>query len=146
MITRIDTATGETKEYFPPDVPGIRGIAIDPHDNIWFADYYHHRLGMLDQKTGAFKMYQPPTRGAAIYGVVADPRNGYIWYADQAGNHISRFDPVTQAFAEYPIPTHGAIPRFIDLDKNGRVWFGEWWVGKIGVLDPEGGAKSLASR
>jgi virginiamycin B lyase len=146
MITRIDTATGEMKEYFPPDVPGIRGIAVDPHDNVWFADYYHHRLGMLDQKTGSFKMYQPPTRGSAIYGVVADPRNGNIWYADQAGNYISRFDPATQTFAEYPIPTRGAIPRFIDIDKNGRVWFGEWWVGKIGVLDPDGGANSVASR
>jgi hypothetical protein len=26
------------------------------------------------------------------------------------------------------------IPRFLDLDKDGRVWFGEWWMGKIGVL------------
>jgi streptogramin lyase len=40
-------------------------MAVDAHDNIWFSDFYHHRLGMLDQKTGTFKMYQPPTRGAA---------------------------------------------------------------------------------
>jgi len=146
MISRLDPATGETKNYFPPDVPGIRGMAVDAQDNVWFADYYHHRLGKLDTKTGAFTMYQPPTQGAAAYGIVADARTGYIWYADQAGNCITRFDPSTKEFAEYPIPTRGAIPRFIDLDKSGRVWFGEWWTGKIGVLDPEGGAKSLASR
>jgi streptogramin lyase len=146
MISRIDPATGEVKTYFPPDVPGIRGMAVDAHDNVWFADYYHHRLGKLDTKTGAFTMYQPPTRGSAAYGIVTDARTGYVWYADQAGNYITRFDPSTQEFAEYPIPTRGAIPRFIDLDKDGRVWFGEWWTGKIGVLDPESGAKSLASR
>jgi len=145
MISRIDPATGEVKTYFPPDVPGIRGMAVDAHDNVWFADYYHHRLGMLDTKTGKYKMYEPPTRGSAAYGIVADAKTGYIWYADQAGNYITRFDPATQQFAEYPIPTRGAIPRFIDLDKDGRIWFGEWWTGKIGVLDPEGGAKSLAS-
>ncbi len=146
MISRLDPATGETKNYFPPDVPGIRGMAVDAHDNVWFADYYHHRLGKLDTKTGAFTMYQPPTRGSAAYGIVTDPRTGYVWYADQAGNYITRFDPSTQQFAEYPIPTRGAIPRFIDLDKDGRVWFGEWWTGKIGVLDPESGAKSLAAK
>ena len=146
MISRLDPATGETKNYFPPDVPGIRGMAVDAHDNVWFADYYHHRLGKLDTKTGAFTMYQPPTKGSAAYGIVADPHTGYIWYGDQAGNYITRFDPTTTEFAEYPIPTRGAIPRFIDLDKDGRVWFGEWWTGKIGVLDPESGAKSVASR
>jgi streptogramin lyase len=146
IISRLDPATGETKQYFPPDVPGIRGMAVDAHDNVWFSDFYNHHLGMLDTKTGAFKMYQPPTRGVGIYGIVVDPKTGYIWYGDQIGNYITRFDPVTQQFAEYPIPTRGAIPRFIDLDKDGRVWFGEWWTGRIAVLDPEGGAKSLASR
>jgi virginiamycin B lyase len=121
-------------------------MAVDAHDNIWFSDFYNHHLGMLDQKTGTFKMYQPPTRGAGAYGIVADPKTGYIWYGDQIGNYITRFDPSTQQFAEYPIPTRGAIPRFIDLDKDGRIWFGEWWTGKIGVLDPEGGTRSLASR
>jgi len=146
MLARIDPATGEVKTFFPPDVPGIRGMAVDARDNIWFADYYNHRLGMYDQKAGTYKMYTPPTRGSAAYGVVADQKTGYIWYADQAGNYITRFDPKTQQFAEYPIPTRGAIPRFIDLDKDGRVWFGEWWTGKIGVLDPEGANKILASR
>jgi len=146
IISRLDPATGETKQYFPPGVPGIRGMAVDARDNIWFSDFYNHRLGMLDQKTGTFKMYQPPTRGVGAYGIVVDPKTGYIWYGDQIGNYITRFDPATEQFAEYPIPTRGAIPRFIDLDKDGRIWFGEWWTGKIGVLDPEGGAKSLASR
>jgi streptogramin lyase len=147
MLSRLDPRTGETKEYFPPGVAGMRGMAVDAHDNVWFSDFYYHRLGMFDQKTGQFKFYTPPTRGAGAYGVVADPKTGYIWYGDQIGNYITRFDPKTEQFAEYPIPTRGAIPRFIDLDKYGRIWFGEWWTGKIGVMDPDGSATmTTASR
>ncbi|HVZ61873.1 MAG TPA: carboxypeptidase regulatory-like domain-containing protein [Terriglobales bacterium] len=146
MLVKINPANGEVKEYFPPDVPGIRGMAVDGNDNIWFADYYNHQLGMLDQKTGKFKMYHPPTRGAGGYGIVVDKKSGYVWYADQVGNYISRFDPKTEQFAEYPIPTRGAIPRFIDMDKQGRIWFGEWWTGKIGVLDPGVAPSQVASR
>ena len=100
IISRLDPKTGETKQYFPPGVPGIRGMAVDGHDNIWFSDFYNHRLGMLDQKTGTFKMYQPPTRGVGAYGIVVDPKTGYIWYGDQIGNYITRFDPSTQQFAD----------------------------------------------
>jgi streptogramin lyase len=91
-------------------------------------------------------MYHPPTRGAGGYGIVVDKKSGYVWYADQVGNYISRFDPKTEQFAEYPIPTRGAIPRFIDMDKQGRIWFGEWWTGKIGVLDPGVSPSQVASR
>ena len=54
------------------------------------------------------------------------------------GNHITRFDPKTKEFVEYPIPTPDASPRFISIDPMGRVWFGEFFAGKIGVVDPDG--------
>ena len=38
----------------------------------------------------------------------------------------------------YPIPTPDASPRFISIDPMGRVWFGEFFAGKIGVVDPDG--------
>jgi len=135
MIAKIDPSTGEVTKYIPPDVPGIRGILVDQHDNIWFSDYFHHHLGKLDPKTGKFKMYQPPTLGATPYGIVEDKRTGYIWYADQTGANITRFDPKTEQFAEYPI-TRPGYPRFLDVDRKGQVWFGEYFSGKIAVLDP----------
>lgn len=135
MIAKIDPSTGEVTKYIPPDVPGIRGILVDQHDNIWFSDYFHHHLGKLDPKTGKFKMYQPPTLGATPYGIVEERRTGYIWYADQTGSNITRFDPKTEQFAEYPI-TRPGYPRFLDVDRKGQVWFGEYFSGKIAVLNP----------
>ena len=92
-----------------------------------------------------FTMYQPPTAKARPYGLIQDRKTGSIWFADFAGNNITRFDPKTEQFVEYPVPTRGAYPRFMGLDSRGRIWFGEWWSKKLGMLDPEGSQK-LATR
>jgi streptogramin lyase len=144
-IARLDPKTGETTEFKPPDTPNMNGIIVDGQDNVWFSDFMGHKLGKLDPKTKAFTMYQPPTANARPYGLVLDKNTGYIWYADFSANSISRFDPKTAQFVEYPIPTRGAYPRFVGVDAKGRVWFAEWWNGKLGVVDPEG-SQQRASR
>jgi virginiamycin B lyase len=145
LIAKLDPKTGETKEFKPPETPNMDGIMVDMQDNVWFSDFMGNKLGKLDTKTMKFTMYQPPTLKARPYGIVQDKKTGYLWYADFSGNNITRFDPKTAQFVEYPIPTHGAYPRFVGLDSKGRIWFGEWWSDKLGVLDPEG-SQTLASR
>jgi virginiamycin B lyase len=144
-IARLDPKTGETTEFKPPDTPNMNGIIVDGQDNVWFSDFMGHKLGKLDPKTKAFTMYQPPTANARPYGLVLDKNTGYIWYGDFSANSITRFDPKTAQFVEYPIPTRGAYPRFVGVDAKGRVWFAEWWNGKLGVVDPEG-SQQRASR
>ncbi len=144
MLVKLDPVTGETKEYFPP-IHMSRGIAVDQHDNVWFSAYYDHKIGKLDAKTGAFHLYQPPTAGATPYGIIEDKKTGYMWYADQSGDNITQFDPKTEKFVEYPLYTRPSTPRFIDVDADGKVWFTEYWVGRIGYLDPGTGSKQLAS-
>ncbi len=144
-IARLDPKTGETTEFKPPQTPDMDGIIVDQQDNVWFSDFTGNKLGKFDQKTKKFTMYQPPTQKARPYGLALDPKTGSIWYADFSGNNITRFDPNTEQFVEYPIPTRGAYPRFVGLDSKGRIWFGEWWNNKLGVLDPEGSQK-LASK
>jgi virginiamycin B lyase len=144
-IARLDPKTGETTEFKPPQTPDMDGIIVDMQDNVWFSDFMGNKLGKLDTKTKKFTMYQPPTLKARPYGIAENKKTGDIWYADFSGNNITRFDPRTEQFVEYPIPTRGAYPRFIGLDSKGRVWFGEWWNNKLGMLDPEG-SHELASR
>ena len=75
-----------------------------------------------------------------------DKATGYIWCADVNGNNITRFDPKTEPFVEYPIPSADAVPRFIDVDSGtGKVWFTEFFTGKIGVLDPGDSVRQVAS-
>ncbi|MGD0964731.1 MAG: carboxypeptidase regulatory-like domain-containing protein [Candidatus Acidiferrales bacterium] len=145
MIVRLKRNTGEVKEYFPP-IHMSRGIAVDRHDNVWFSAYYDHKIGKLDPRTGTSKLYQPPTAGATPYGIIEDRKSGYIWYADQSGDNITQFDPKTEKFVEYPLPTRPSTPRFIDIDSDGKVWFTEYWVGRIGYLDTGAGSNQLASK
>ena len=144
-IARLDPKTGEIAEFKPPDTPDMLGIIADKNDNIWFSNAIGSKLGKLDTKTMKFTMYQPPTARVRPYGLIQDQKTGYIWFADFSGNNITRFDPKAEQFVEYPVPTRGAYPRFIGLDSKGRVWFGEWWNNKLGMLDPEG-SQTLASR
>jgi streptogramin lyase len=140
-LIRIDPITGETTAFRAPDSPSIRGLDIDAHDNIWFASYNGNALGKLDSKTGAFRLYHPPTRYAMPYGIAADKKTGEVWFSDLNGNHITRFDPKTEQFTEFPVPSSKAAPRFIGLDQKGRVWFTEFMNGKIGVVDPNNDSK-----
>ncbi len=135
-VSSFNPATGETKHYKPEGAPSTRGIVLDSQDNVWFNNYHGHRLGRLDPKTGVIKQYELPTKRATGYSLMYDKSRGYLWLADMNGNNITRFDPKTEEFVEYPMPTHMAIPRFISVASDGKVWFTEQWQGRIGVLDP----------
>ena len=142
IIFRLDPATGETKSYHTPEMRSTRGIGVDAQDNVWFADYYGNKLGKLDPKTGQVKLYQPPTPNASPYGVTVDFRRGHVWVADTVGNNITRFDPKTEQFVEYSLPTRNTSVRFMGVDPKGRAWYGGFWNGILGVIDPGEGQLS----
>jgi virginiamycin B lyase len=145
-IVGVNPATGETKRYKAPGITYIRGITMDSQDNVWVSGFGGHKLDKFDTKSGTFKTYQPPTVNASPYGLLVDKQTGYIWFSDYNGNNITRFDPQTENFVEYPIPTHNAYPRFIGQDVKGRIWFAEWFSGKIGLVDPgDASAKQVSA-
>ena len=128
------------RDYKFPGVRGIKGVAVDHQDNVWFAAFDSHKLGKYDQKTGQVKLYQPPTPYATPYGLVID-KQGNVWFGDSEGDNITKFEPREEKFVEYRIPTVGGTPRFIGVDNaTGRVWFtesfGNKFGNKFGVLDP----------
>jgi virginiamycin B lyase len=135
-IVRLDPKTGEQKHIRPEGVDGSRGIDVDADDNIWYSNWTGYGLAKYDQKTGQSKLYKLPTKYGMPYSVFADRKRGYVWLADYAGNNLTRFDPRTEQFIEFPMPHNESYPRFLSIDDQGRIWFGEWWNGRLGVLDP----------
>ncbi len=144
-LNRLDPVTGQLKTYKTPGMIGVRGVTFDAQDNIWFCDFYGHQLGKLDRETDKIKLYHPPTIGAGPYGATVDRQTGDVWFADMNGNNIDRFDPKTEQFVEFPIPTRNSYSRFIAVNSKGRVFFTEFWNGKVGVIDVGGNAKQVAS-
>ena len=139
-LVKLNPTTGETKDIHPDGTVSIRGIIVDPNDNLWFGDFLGHRFGKLNVKTGTVKFYKPPTPNATVYGVTYNQADGTIWFADMSGNNITRFDSKTETFTEYPIPQRPdrSYARFIGADVKGRVWFTEYFGDRIGFVDPNG--------
>jgi virginiamycin B lyase len=139
-LVKLNPATGETKDIHPEGTVSIRGITVDPQDNLWFGDFLGHRFGKLNVRTGAVKFYKPPTPNATVYGVTYNQVDGNVWFADMSGNNVTRFDPKTELFTEYPIPQRPdrSYARFIGADAKGRVWFTEYFGDRIGFVDPSG--------
>ena len=146
-LVRLDPATGQTMNFRPEGVVSIRGITVDPVDNLWFGDFHGHRLGKMNVKTKTVTMYKPPTPNATAYGITYNPVDGNIWYADMNGNNITRFNPKTEKFTEFRIPNRSdsTYSRFIGSDAKGRVWFTEYFGNRIGYVDPTGGEENRVS-
>ena len=139
-LMRLNPKTGETKSIHPEGAASIRGITVDPNDNLWFGDFLGHRFGKMNVKTMEVTFYKPPTPNATAYGVTYNKADGSVWYADLNGNNITRFDPKTTKFTEYRIPMRPdrSYARFIGTDAKGRVWFTEFFGDRIGYIDTTG--------
>jgi streptogramin lyase len=136
LLTRLDPRTGQQTTYKPPGNRSSRGIDVDANDIVWFSNWSDHALMRFDPKSGKFSTYKFPTEYAMPYSVFADRKRGAIWVTDFAGNHLTRFDPRTEKFVEYPLPHNQSYPRFLSIDDKGRIWFGEWWNSRLGMMDP----------
>ena len=136
-LFRVDSKTGDIKIYPVADMKFVRGIEVDPQQNVWFGDVTNHRLGKFDPKTEKFTYYKAPTENLAIYGIVVDKKTGNLWIGDYLGANIDRFNPSTGKFTEFPFPSRTQMIRFFALDPQGRVWFTDFANGRIGVLETD---------
>jgi len=130
-------------EFKPPQTPNMDGIIVDNQDNVWFSDFMGISLASWTRRRKPSPCTNPYRHGRP-YGLVQDKKTGYIWYGDFSGNNITRLiqDQGVRGISD---PDPRRLPRFIGLDSKGRVWFGEWWNSKLGMLDPEG-SQQMASR
>jgi streptogramin lyase len=98
---------------------------MDAQDRLWFALYRDDRIGMLDTRSGEFKIWQAPTRWASPYDVALD-KNGEAWSGSMLTDQVQRLDPKTGAFVEYLLPRKTNIRRVHVDNSTTPVTF---WVG-----------------
>lgn len=60
-----------------------------------------------------------------------------VWISDPSAPRIWRFDIAQEAFEAYEF--EGGVSLFLDMDRNGRVWFTDPVGERIGYLEPETG-------
>src|ERR1700674_2362983 len=138
-ITRLDPKTGEMKD-FPIPFTGTGGVhsAVPAADgSVWLAEQGSNRVGRWDpvtqQITEYHDAYLPGKEGIEDGGskhtVRIDP-SGKVW---TSGVPLTRFDPETGKFTRFD--EEGGYIYDVKPDKNGDVWFTNFFLSKIGKVD-----------
>ncbi|HTI85938.1 MAG TPA: carboxypeptidase regulatory-like domain-containing protein [Alphaproteobacteria bacterium] len=117
---------------------------VEPHhssvdDKVWFSDVGTRHIFRLDLKSGQIEDIDPFTvfpKGSShsTYGLRTDAQNN-LFYLDYAGESIGRIDARTLAITIHQTPTKGSRPRRGSIDDKGRIAFGEFVGGKVGLFD-----------
>jgi virginiamycin B lyase len=148
-LGRLDTHTGEIKEYSFSFLPGMgvdtmldprrkeeaftetggaNKIAVAPNGNLIIASNIGRAIIVFDPKTEKFKLWPS---GSVFFGI--DPA-GKVWYATPAA--LQRLDPETGEIKNYP-PPPSPTGYDVDEDSQGRFIYNVWRGAKIGIFDPK---------
>ena len=132
-----------THEYKSWDIPKENGQLphtsdLDKNGNLWISMIGGENSGVvkLDPETGEQTRYAVPTKFAGVYSIEADKKKDTVWFTEITANKISKIEKDGK-LTEYDAPKPHSMPRRMQLDSKGKVWFTESWFAKIAMLDPE---------
>ena len=109
---------------------------MDDQD-LWFAEWYGGKAGMLDTKTGEIKEWQVPDIFAAPYDAVLD-KDGEIWTGNDNDDRITRIDSKTGRTVQYLMPHEINVRRvFVDNSTaKPTFWAGSNHTASIFKVEP----------
>lgn len=123
----------------PDGVADPHTAEFDARGIMWFSAQNSNYVGRLDPASGDVKVWKLATAGAKPYGVKI-AADGTIWIACNGAACLIRINPSTMEITEVKLPTPGTTVRRLDIDlKDGRVWYVNSGMGKLGVHDPRTG-------
>jgi streptogramin lyase/cytochrome c5 len=138
-ITRLDPKTGEMKDFSIPftGTGGVHSAVPAADGSVWLAEQGSNRIGRWDPVTQQITEYQDaylPGKegiedGGSKHTVRIDP-SGKVW---TSGVPLTRFDPETGKFTRFD--EEGGYIYDVKPDKNGDVWFTNFFANKIGKVD-----------
>jgi streptogramin lyase len=123
-------------------------LATTASGKVWIKDNADHKAILFDPVTRSFKGYDQFPAGLNfsvhgtshhnVYGMSADS-HGNEYGADIDSGAIAEIEAETGKTKVYPIPTPNAGPRRMHMDARDRLWFGESFGNKFGMLDTQTG-------
>lgn len=138
QLGRFDPKTNAFAEFkTPTPLSSTRYLDIGPTGDIWVALFAAGRIARFDLETESFEEISLPDPNGSPYDVQATAA-GRVWYTDFTRNAVASFDINERQFREYAIPTSAyARPAELEIGADGRIWFCENGVGKVGFIDPD---------
>lgn len=117
LVGRMDTRTGEMREFKLNPEATPHGIAEDPAGNIWYTGNGNGTVGRLDPRTGQITEYKTQARDP--HTPLIHP-NGNLYFTAQGARMMGRLNPRTGELKE--VPTPAANPYGLKVDSNGTLW------------------------
>lgn len=151
-IGTIDVHTKEIREYpIPTPNSAPQGVGAGPDGMIWFTGTAGQQLGKIDPASGQVTEYSilslrnPPVIGdlgpsnpLPFPGPLVFGADGNLYFAEGnlslLGNKIGKFNPRTKKLAEFITPSPASGPCYLNEQRDGEIWFGEFSANKVGVL------------
>ena len=100
-------------------------------------------LGRIDVKTGKIQIFTPPAGIPGIGGHVDWDGKGYIWGSTNPG--AARLDPRTGEWKSFEsITKKNSTTYGVAADRNGRGWWAEINIDKVGYTDEAGNVKEFS--
>src|SRR5579862_7572500 len=134
----------QTPKEWDTDGGQLGHLAVDgtPVDNkVWIKNSDAgniYRLDLVSNKMKNLGNFKDPKTGKRIgtYGIHTDQQNNAYLLDFSAGN-IVKIDAKTAKPTVYETPTPDSRPRRGRVDREGRLWFGEYQGNAIGMFDPK---------
>ena len=130
----------DTIFYYPSDL-----VVLD--NKIWFTEHLTNYFLEYDVDTEKLIRYptsiNPRHYGTLPFWMVEDPEQKGFWFTEHFGNRMAFFDVQNKTLTEYEIPSRdpawnyisNAIGMAIDPNNPDHLWFSEFYLDKIGMVD-----------
>jgi len=124
--------------------PQLISVAVDPRDNVWFAD---------DGPNARLLQYSPQGREFNTYSIPEYPwpvpegwpqvgairfSNGNVWVAGMVTDRILKLDPAKRAVFHHSIP-RGSVPSGLAIGQDNVIWYTAPLNNGVARLDPSTG-------
>lgn len=139
-IGKLVAKTGEVTLYpMPNGIKDPHTMAWTSNGDIWFTAQWSNTVARLDTETGKIDKVTMPRLNMRPYGLVVDGKDR-PWIAFMGENAIGTINPYTMQLEVIKTPSDDSLIRRIGLSSDGRVWWGDYAAGHIGVYDPNTGS------
>jgi virginiamycin B lyase len=138
-IGKVDPETGEITKYMMPDDMSARDphtIAFNEDGNMWFTSQGANSVGFFNVNTGEPEIIPVPTERARPYGIVMANDGEQPWFTLFGTNKLGTVNPETMELTEVELPREEIRARRLAITSDGRVWYGDYATGYVGVYDP----------
>ncbi len=133
-IGKLDPQTGLITE-FATQAKDPHTAVFHPNGKLYFTSQHAGMLGRLDPATG--EVTEIATR-ARPYGIKVGP-DQRLWIAFNGTNAIGSMHADSMAIRYFDLPDERTRTRRLDIASDGRIWYVNSSLGRIGVLDPASG-------